>query len=57
VTHSNHGDSSRLVEDMCTYTKTYISTFLELMKTAEEASPAETDTAARGDDMEPFVCL
>ena len=57
VTHSNHGDSSRLVEDMCTYTKTYISTFLELMKTPEEASPAETDTAARWDDMEPFVCL
>ena len=57
VTHSNHGDTEKLVEDMCTYTKTYITTFLGLMEAEGNTAPADTDTAVRGDDMEPFVCL
>ena len=57
VTHSNHGDTEKLVEDMCTYTKTYITTFLGLMEAEGNTVAADTDTAVRGDDMEPFVCL
>ena len=57
VTHSNHGDTEKLVEDMCTYTKTYITTFLGLMEAEGNTAPADRDTAVRGDDVEPFVCL
>ncbi len=54
VTHSNHGDTAKLVEGMCTYTKTYINTFLELMDSAGEGGEA---TATEGGDVDPFVCL
>lgn len=52
VTVSNHGDSAKLVEGMCTYTKTYIRAFLELCETSD-AAPA----AVRDGDVDPFVCL
>ena len=54
MTHSNHGDTAKLVEGMCTYTKTYINTFLELMDSAGEGGEA---TATEGGDVDPFVCL
>ena len=54
VTQSNHGDTAKLVEGMCTYTKTYINTFLELMDTVGEGGEV---TVAEGGDVDPFVCL
>lgn len=54
VTHSNHGDTEKLVEGMCVYTKTYIRTFLELADTADEDGEA---TAVERGDVDPFVCL
>jgi radical SAM protein with 4Fe4S-binding SPASM domain len=54
VTHSNHGDTAKLVEGMCTYTKTYINTFLELMDTMGDGGEV---AAAEGGDVDPFVCL
>ena len=54
VTQSNHGDTAKLVEGMCTYTKTYVNTFLELMDTAGDGGEV---TAVEGGDVDPFVCL
>jgi radical SAM protein with 4Fe4S-binding SPASM domain len=54
VTHSNHGDTAKLVEGMCTYTKTYVNTFLELMDTMGEGGEV---AATEGGDVDPFVCL
>lgn len=54
VTQSNHGDTARLVEGMCTYTKTYVNTFLELMDTMGDGGEV---TVAEGGDVDPFVCL
>jgi radical SAM protein with 4Fe4S-binding SPASM domain len=54
VTQSNHGDTAKLVEGMCTYTKTYINTFLELMDTVGDGGEV---TIAEGGDVDPFVCL
>ena len=54
VTHSNHGDTAKPVEGMCTYTKTYVNTFLELMDTMGDGGEV---TVAEGGDVDPFVCL
>jgi hypothetical protein len=39
---------------MCTYTKTYVNTFLELMDTMGNGGEV---AVAEGGDVEPFVCL
>ena len=54
VTQSNHRDTTKLVEGMCTYTKTYIRTFLELVDNTEEGG---IDTAVERGDVDPFTCL
>ena len=54
VTHSNHGDTAKPVEGMCTYTKTYVNTFLELMDTMGDGGEV---AAVEGGDVDPFVCL
>lgn len=54
VTHSNHGDTAKPVEGMCTYTKTYVNTFLELMDTVGDGGEV---TATERGDVDPFVCL
>ena len=54
VTHSNHGDTEKPVEGMCTYTKTYVNTFLELMDTMGDGGEV---AAAESGDVDPFVCL
>ena len=57
VTHSNHGDSGMLVEDMCTYTKTYIRTFLDLTDGDDGTDSSNGGRAPNGEDVDPFVCL
>ena len=57
VTHSNHGNTEVLVEDMCTYTKTYARAFLELAEAEGVGGCAEGSAPSDGEETEPFVCL
>lgn len=53
VTYSYSGDSRRLMEGMCVYTRAYVRAYLELTEAENETTPEGIN---RG-DADPFVCL